>query len=63
MFPRKKEKITRYGYMCKKEFEVYLEKGMTSTPIYASKKAITSHKACVKECGVVKVKVEVVDES
>lgn len=49
---------TRYGYMCKVDFDWELGEALGGTTIYPSIDDLKSKRPCVFTCGIVKVKVE-----
>ena len=53
-------KKPRYGYMCQVDFDHELGEAYPFTEVYPSIKTLKEQRKCVKDCGIYKVKVEVV---
>jgi hypothetical protein len=51
-------KETRYGYMCATAFDWELGEALGGTRVYATIEDLKDCQPCVKQCGIVKVKVE-----
>jgi len=47
----------RYGYMCQVDFDYELENAKGGCPVYASVSDLKKERGCVRECGIVKVKI------
>ena len=51
----------REGYMCKVDFEWEVGEALGGTRIYPSLEDLKENCKCVKECGIVKVRVELLE--
>ena len=47
----------RYGYMCKVDYDFELGEALGGNVIYPSVANLKHHKACTKECGIVRVRI------
>lgn len=48
-------------YMCKVDYEHHLEGDSHGTKVYGDLDSLRMHRPCVAQCGIVKVKLELVD--
>lgn len=52
----------KYGYMCGVDYQCELEPDQRDgVPIYSTVEHLKSLRTCWKECGIVKVKIEVIE--
>ena len=57
-----KRKQPKYGYMCKTDYLFFMSsRGPPATEIYNSLDKLTQSSDCWDECGIVKVKLELVE--
>lgn len=49
---------SRYGYMCKTDFDYELGEALGGNTVYASITDLCESRKCVTHCGIVKVKIE-----
>jgi hypothetical protein len=56
-----RKKIPRYGYMCLTDFNLELGEALGKAEVYVSVDDLKVHRPCVKECGIVKVKITFVE--
>lgn len=54
--------MIKYGYMDKVDFEHELEEVCSGVKIYPTVEDLKRNKKCVEQCGIVKVKIEIVKE-
>lgn len=47
-------------FMCGVDFQHHLDNDALGTPVYASIEDLREHRHCVKQCGIVAVKIELV---
>jgi hypothetical protein len=52
----------RYGYMCATDFHHELGEAAGGTKIFPTMAELETHYSCVKQCGAVRVKVEVIEK-
>ena len=57
----RREDGVRYGYMCKADFDYELEEASGGSVIYPSIEDLLEHRKCVRDCGIVRVKVSLAD--
>jgi hypothetical protein len=53
----KKKKSSRIGYMCQVDYDWELGEALGGTEVYCSVEDLKKERKCVKNCGIVKVKV------
>lgn len=53
----------RYGYMCQTDFKWEIGDALGGTTIYPSIEDLKDNRKCVKQCGIVKVRIELVEIS
>ena len=51
----------RYGYMCKVDFDYVVGEALGGIKIYPSLEDLKENHTCWEECGIVKVKIVLVD--
>lgn len=52
----------KYGYMCKTDFDYELGEASGGVEVYRTEEDLMKHRECWEECGIVKVKIEEVED-
>lgn len=52
---------SREGYMCKVDFDIELDSVSNGTKVFASIEDLRRNYTCTDQCGIVKVKVELIE--